>query len=413
MTQELPHGAGAFAKHNPMSAASKPAAGTGNILILAGLAALGTLATSILLPSLPSIAKSLGVPTAAVASAISIFLAAFALGQLVVGPLSDRFGRRGLVLMGLALFVIGSAICGLATDLPTLLSGRVVQGLGACASSVLARAIARDLLNGEALARALAFIMIATAAAPGFSPLLGGLLEQAFGWRSAFLVVAIIAAIVALLYNVALGETHDGVKLPLDPRHIAQSYVGLIRDVRFIAPSLTVGLIMGALFGMFSASPAILIEGLGYSPLALGLFFAGTVFVVFAAGIIAPKLSKRWGLHNAILFGLVFAVIGAVALLSAQFFDRSLVSYAGPVVVFLFGMGIVNPLGTALALSPFGDRAGLASALVGFLQMAGAAVGVSAAAAVATPAILALGIVLVIASLLALIIFYAGRTKLA
>lgn len=403
MTQELPH-EGAFAVDSP-----RIAAGTGNILILAGLAALGTLATSILLPSLPSLAKTFGVPTASVSSAISLFLAAFAVGQLIVGPLSDRFGRRGLVLAGLVLFVIGSAICGFADDLPTLLIGRVVQALGACASSVLARAIARDLLDGEALARALAFIMIATAAAPGFSPLLGGLLEQAFGWRSAFIVVAIIAAVVALLYNTALGETHDGIKLPLDPWHIALSYVGLIKDVRFIAPALTVGLIMGGLFAMFSASPAILIEGLKFSPLALGAFFAGTVFVVFAAGMIAPRLAARWGLRNAILFALVVACGGGLALLGAQFVERSLATYLVPVLIFLFGMGIVNPLGTALALSPFGDRAGLASALVGFLQMAGAAIGVSAAASVASPAILGLGLVLVVATLSALIVFFAGR----
>jgi DHA1 family bicyclomycin/chloramphenicol resistance-like MFS transporter len=382
---------------------------TSNILILAALAALGTLATSILLPSLPSMAKSLGVSTASAASAISIFLAAFATGQLLVGPLSDRYGRRWLVLAGLVLFMIGSAICGLAQDLPTLLAGRVVQGLGACAASVLARAIARDLLSGEELARALAFIMIATAAAPGFSPLLGGLLEHAFGWRSAFVVVAIAAAVVAIMYNTALGETHKSTRVPLDPAHIVLSYVTLARDSRFIVPAAMVGLIMGGLFAMFSASPAILIEGLGYSPLALGFFFAGTVFMVFGAGLLAPRLSAKWGLRGAILFGLTFAAMGGVALFAVQFFDRSLGAYVIPILVFLFGMGVVNPLGTALALSPFGDRAGLASALVGFLQMAGAALGVSAVASIATPAIYALGIVLTIASLLAIAIFYLSR----
>lgn len=389
------------------------AALTSNILILSGLAALGTLATSILLPSLPSMAKSLGVSTASVASAISIFLAVFAAGQLLVGPLSDRFGRRWLVLSGLVVFVIGSAICGLASDLPMLLTGRVIQALGACASSVLSRAIARDLLNGEALARALAFIMIAMAAAPGFSPLLGGLLEHAFGWRSAFVVVAIAAVIVAVLYNAALGETHRGIRVPLDPIHIARSYIELAKDSRFIVPASMVGLIMGGLFAMFSASPAILIEGLGYAPLALGFFFAGTVFMVFGAGIIAPKLSAKWGVHRAILIGLGFAAAGSLALFVVQFFDRSLPAYVIPILVFLLGMGIVNPLGTALSLSPFGDRAGLASALVGFLQMAGAAIGVSAAAAIASPAILALGIVLVIASFAALMIFYLGRMRMA
>src|SRR5664279_2494068 len=154
------------------------------IAVLAALAATGTLATNILLPSLPQMAASLKVSTASVTSAITIFLAVFAVGQLVVGPVSDRYGRRWPVLTGFAIFLAGSLWCGLAQDLPGLLTGRVIQGVGACATSVLSRAIARDLFSGPALARAMALIMIAMAAAPGFSPLLGSALDHYFGWRS-------------------------------------------------------------------------------------------------------------------------------------------------------------------------------------------------------------------------------------
>src|ERR1700676_5351234 len=187
------------------------------IAVLAALAATGTLATNILLPSLPQMAVSLNVSSAAVTSAITVFLTVFALGQLVVGPISDRYGRRWPVLIGFAVFFAGSIWCGLADDLPGLLIGRVIQAAGACATSVLSRAIARDLFSGAALGRAMALIMIAMAAAPGFSPLLGGALDHAFGWRSEFVFVALFAAVGATAYGAVLGETHPPTGLPFNP----------------------------------------------------------------------------------------------------------------------------------------------------------------------------------------------------
>ena len=245
------------------------------IAVLAALAATGTLATNILLPSLPQMAVSLKVSSAAVTSAITVFLAVFALGQLVVGPISDRYGRRWPVLTGFAVFLLGSIWCGLADDLPGLLTGRVIQAAGACATSVLSRAIARDLFSGAALGRAMALIMIAMAAAPGFSPLLGGALDHYFGWRSEFVLVGAFAAIAALGYDAVLGESHHSTRIPLNPLAIAKNYLGLIADRRFLVPAATVSLIMGGLFAMFSAAPRILIEGLGFTPIQLGLFFAG------------------------------------------------------------------------------------------------------------------------------------------
>src|SRR3979411_1388483 len=178
------------------------------IAVLAVLAATGTLATNILLPSLPQMAASLKVSSAAVTSAITVFLGVFALGQLVVGPISDRYGRRWPVLIGFAVFFAGSIWCALSPVRPGWLAGLVIQATGACATSVLSRAIARDLFSGAALGRAMALIMIAMATAPGFSPLLGGALYHAFGWRSEFVFVGIFAAIGAIAYGTVLGETH-------------------------------------------------------------------------------------------------------------------------------------------------------------------------------------------------------------
>ena len=383
---------------------------TAQIAVLATLAAIGTLATNILLPSLPQMAASLHVTTAEVTASITVFLAVFAIGQLAVGPISDRYGRRIPVLSGFVVFIAGSIWCGLATDLPNLLIGRVIQAAGACSTSVLSRAIARDLFSGAALGRAMALIMIAMAAAPGFSPLLGGALDHTLGWRSEFAFVGIFAAIAAVAYAAVLGETHNSTRIPLNPLAIAKTYLGLSADRRFLIPAATVALIMGGLFAMFSAAPRVLIEGLGFTPIQLGLFFAGTVLIVFAAGMLATKLAPRFGLDRSIHGGLLLAAAGSVAILLVSMFNPTFLPFLGGMCVFLLGMGVVNPLGTAQALSPFGEKAGAASALLGFWQMMGAAIGVSLAATISHQAMFALGIVLTVASLLALLL-YTMRKK--
>src|SRR6476469_3888923 len=371
------------------------------IAVLAALAATGTLATNILLPSLPQMAASLKVSTAAVTSAITVFLAVFALGQLVVGPISDRYGRRWPVLAGFAVFFAGSIWCGLAADLPSLLVGRVIQAAGACATSVLSRAIARDLFSGPALARAMALIMIAMAAAPGFSPLLGGALDHYFGWRSEFALVAVFAGLGALAYGTVFGETNHATRTPLDPLAIAKSYLGLIADRRFVVPAATVSLIMGGLFSVFSAAPRILIEAMHFTPIQLGLFFAGTVMIVFASGMLATKLAPRYGLDRSVRGGLLVAATGSTAMLLVSLYSPTFLPFLAAMSVFLRGMGIVNPLGTAQALSPFGEKAGAASALVGFWQMMTAAIGVWLAATISHEALFALGVVLPVFSLVA------------
>jgi DHA1 family bicyclomycin/chloramphenicol resistance-like MFS transporter len=390
-----------------IAAAPRPAVSSTfiQIAVLAALAAMGTLATNILLPSLPQMAASLRVSTAEVTLAITVFLAVFAVGQLIVGPISDRYGRRWPVLAGFAVFFAGSVWCGLANDLTSLLTGRVIQAAGACATSVLSRAIARDLFSGAALARAMALIMIAMAAAPGFSPLLGGALDHMFGWRSEFVLVGLFAVLGGLAYSTVLGETHRSTRIPLDPKAITRTYLGLSTDRRFLVPAATVSLIMGGLFSVFSAAPSVLIEAMGFTPIQLGLFFAGTVMIVFAAGMLATRLAPRFGLDRSIRGGLMAATCGSIAILVVSTTDASFLPFLAALSVFLLGMGIVNPLGTAQALSPFGEMAGAASALLGFWQMMMAAIGVWLTATISHQAMFALGIVLTAASFAAIVLY--------
>ena len=378
----------------------------GLIILLGVLAALSSLATNIILPSFPSIGGALGLTTRDLGITLSSFFVAFALGQLVVGPLSDRIGRRPLVWGGLLTFAIGSVMAASATNLDILVVGRIVQALGICAASVLSRAIARDLFEGHDLARVLSFTTIATAAASGFSPLLGTAIDTMFGWRAIFLGVGATSLIVAIAYRASVGET-----LAVQSRSVAsltavaRNYGSLLIDMRFLAPALTVSMIIGGLFAFFAAAPAILIDGFGQSPLGLSVFFAATVIVVFSGGLLAAWFARRMGHARATLLGAVLAFIGGAMILGSASYGLSLDWYTVSLTVFLFGMGLTNPLGTALALQPFGNQAGLASALLGFLQMACAALATTVTTLLPVSAALSIGLVLTVYSGLAVLVF--------
>lgn len=347
----------------------------GRLILLASLAALGVLATNIMLPAFPAMARDLGVAPRDLAWTLSSFFLVFAVGQLVVGPLADTYGRAPFVIGGLMVFVAGGVVCALAPSLPVLIVGRSIQALGACATSVLARAIARDSYAGPELTRVLALVMVAMAAAPGFSPALGTSMTLMFGWRSIFVLVTALGVLVALHYHLGLGET-----LPSDRRRssrpgtILRTYGELALDPRFIFPAGAVSLVIGCLYGFFGAAPAILMDGMGISATGLSIFFAATVLVVFGSGLLTGRLARRWGAAQVGMAGIVMAVVGGLWLF-LQAAAPTPAPFMAAVTLFLGGMGLVNPIGAAIALEPFGDRAGAASALLGFMQMAAAALG--------------------------------------
>lgn len=382
---------------------------TGKIVaLLAGLSAISSLSTNIILPAFADIGQQLGVSSRELGLTLSSFFITFALAQLVVGPLADRYGRKRLVLGGLSMFVVGTWVAGCAGSFDMLIAGRVIQALGVCAAAVLARAIARDLFEGETLARALSLTMIATAAAPGFSPLLGSLLTTALGWRAIFLMVGIAAVVIAFFYARGLGET-----LPAERRttqsipQVVSAYGRLLAHSRFILPGAAVSLLMSGLFASFAAAPAILINGMGLSSLQTGLYFAATVFVVFAAGMSAPRLARRFGSRTVATVGLSTAVLAGCLLLMGPS-HPGLGWYSLSMVIFLCGMGHANPLGTAITMGPFGKEAGLASALLGFLTMGAAAVTTWLVSVLAYAPVLTLGVIQTSVCLVALIVFFSG-----
>lgn len=376
------------------------------LVLLAALAALSSFATNIILPAFPAIGNAIGVTTLDLGVTLSSFFVAFALGQLVVGPLSDRYGRRPVVLGGLLIFFVGSVLAASASGIGMLVAARIVQAIGVCAASVLSRAIARDLFEGQDLARALSFTTVATAAASGFSPFLGMAINGLLGWRTMFLMVGAAGIVLAMAYRILVNESlRSGDRAPISLARVAAGYAALIADGRFLAPALTVSLIIGGLFAFFAAAPAVLIDGFRIGAFGLSVFFAATVVVVFSGGLLAPWFARRLGHARATSRGAFIAFAGSALVLASVVAGLSLIWFTLALTVFLFGMGLANPLGTALALQPFGDRAGLASALLGFLQMSCAALATTAATSLPMDPAASIAIVLTVGTAIAMLVF--------
>jgi DHA1 family bicyclomycin/chloramphenicol resistance-like MFS transporter len=375
------------------------------VVLLASLSAISVLSTNIILPAFPDIGQELGASTRELGLTLSSFFITFALAQLIVGPLADRYGRKKLVLGGLSIFVIGTVVGGFATTLEMLIAGRVIQALGVCAAAVLSRAIARDLFEGERLARALSLTMIATAAAPGFSPLIGSVLTSTLGWRAIFALVGLVAVAIAVFYMRGLEETHLAERrAPHSIQSVILAYGRLVRDKKFILPAVSMSLLMSGLFASFGAAPAILMSKIGLTSLEAGLYFAATVFVVFAAGMAAPRLARRYGSRIITTLGIGTAMVAGILLIIGPA-NPGLAWYSLSMVIFLWGMGLANPLGTAITMGPFGKEAGLASALLGFLTMGAAAITTWLGSTLDFAPVITLGAIQAIACLVAIILF--------
>tara|TARA_B100000678_G_scaffold113159_4_gene94611 strand:- start:21047 stop:21826 length:780 start_codon:yes stop_codon:yes gene_type:complete len=244
--------------------------------------------------------------------------------------------------------------------------------------------------------------MVAMAAAPGFSPLIGSVIDSQFGWRTSFVLVAAAGSALILSYSLLLNETHaPSARLKMTVAGTAKAYMQLLGDRRFALPALSVNLVIGGLYAFFASAPTIMIRGMGYSSLQLGLFFAATVLVVFSAGILAPRLAQRWGAIPVVIIGSLLALSGGVSQVLLHE-GQDLLQFCLAICLFLAGMGVINPLGTAVTLQPFAEQAGLASSLLGFLQMTVAAIGTGLISAIALPPSLTLGLLLSAASLCSL-----------
>ncbi|WP_259781338.1 multidrug effflux MFS transporter [Aestuariispira ectoiniformans] len=338
--------------------------------LLTACVAFGSLSVSIYVPSMPSIADELHSSLASVQATLSLFLLGFASAQLLYGPVSDRFGRRPVLLTGLTIYVLASIACAFAPSVEILQLGRFLQGLGACCGPVVARAVVRDYYPPKEAAKVFSLIGTAVALAPALGPIIGGQLQVYLGWRSVFFFLAGFGVMMIGLSWMKLPETlREQVMDALKPRRLVQIYVSLLGHGFYMGNVLVSSLLFAGLFCYTTLSPFLFIRELGIRPDVFGSLMIFTVgsyaFGSFTSGRLVGRLEAR----NLVVLGATISLIGAV-LLFAFSNELTLVRVIGPMMFFLLGFGLALPPSSATALQPFPRVAGSASALMGFLQMA-------------------------------------------
>lgn len=366
------------------------------------------LAITIFLPSLPTMAGDLGTSQGAVQMTISVYLGAFALSQLVVGPLSDAFGRRRPLLIGLVLFTLASIACGAAETISQLITARVFQAMGGCTCIVIARAIIRDTTEGAAATRGMAYLGMSLGVTPAVAPLIGGQLEILFGWQANFFATAALGAAVTVATFFILQETlPPAVRRTTRIVALTLTYWRLAHMRVFVGYGLTVGLTGTAFQSFVAGAPIAFIVLMDVPPELLGLYILQVPTFYVAGNFIASRLSYRVGRHKMIWLGCTLTVTGTLATVVLALAGLATpFTLMVPLAIYSFGSGFVVPNGLAGGLNAVEpSNAGSAAALSGFMQMGCGFIGTVAVASMVQTSFLQVGAVMATAVILGALSF--------
>ena len=338
---------------------------------LAAITGVTALSIDMSLPAQPTLARDLGVGPDTAQLTLSLFLAAYALGQLAFGYASDALGRRRVLLAGLALFTVSGVACALSSSIALLLAARMCQGVGAAAAPVMARAMVRDTQPAAGAARTLSTIMAILALAPMLAPLAGGVLLAHLGWHAIFGALALVGVAFSALSGFTLTETLPVERrVPFAPGTIFAGFARFFRAPGTVVPTALVCLSFAGQFAFISASPFVLIDGLGVSPSRFGLYFAATPLALMAGSVLGRRLLLRSAPSRVLRAGALTLCAGGLAVAgSVRFAGMGAVGLVAPMVVYFVGIGLAGPSATAIAMDPVPEIAGLASATIGCLQM--------------------------------------------
>lgn len=366
------------------------------IVLLGALTTLPPLSTDVSLPGLPVIARALSASSAAMQQSLAIFVFAFGAGQLVVGPLSDRYGRRPVLLVGLAVFTLAGLACTFVNAAGPLLVARFVQGFGACAGTLSARAIVQDIAPDRERAASLqAYVSAVTSIAPIVAPLLGAAILVALGWRSLYGVLVVAGLLLIAAVAVRLPETGGRSA----ERGLA-AYARVLRRPRTVPLGLVVAFGFGAYFALITGSPFALVAQMHVASGPYAVAFALNACALLAGAFTTGRVVKRIGAERLFACGMALLLLASAVACALDVLAPSPAAFVAAFMLFAFAIGIANPSAYAAGLAGAGADAGTTSAVLGALQMIGGAVGSAVAAALPLAPSAGIGVTVLAASLL-------------
>jgi DHA1 family bicyclomycin/chloramphenicol resistance-like MFS transporter len=337
-------------------------------LLLVAMTACGTLGMHIIIPALPATARALGMSIGTSQLTITLYLIGLAIGQLLYGPVSDRFGRRPVLLAGLSLFTIASVVTAFAPSASVLIGARIVQSLGGCAGLVLGRAAVRDGATADKAAGQLALLTLVMAMVPAIAPAIGGYLTAYFDWRASYVLLALFGAATLLACALMMPETL------FDPgttrRSMLTAYVRLLRSSRFLGYAIGGACSTTAFYAFMSASPFIFETQLHEPTQRVGLYYLLLMLGVAAGSFGANRVAGRVSIPTALRIANGLGILGAALFALADAGDLlSVATVVGPVSLFMVGAGMASPFALAGSVSVNPQAIGAASGMYGFIQM--------------------------------------------
>ncbi len=349
----------------------QPAPRKSNALIYAALiavSAIGPLALNMFMPSIPGLVKDLNTTSGMAQLTLTLFLIGTAISQLVYGPLSDRFGRRPVLLGGLVIFIFSSIACAYATSIEALIAARLVQSFGGAAGMVLSRAIIRDLHNERAAASVIGYITMAWALAPMVAPIVGGYLDQYYSWRASFWLLTGLGIFALALATILLPETNQTRGTTTGESRMV-AYQRLFTNKRFLGLVATLSFSTAVFFSFLGGAPFLTINYLGLTTLDYGVWYIVISLGYISGNFIAGQLSQKLGTNKMILAGIVISVMGATITFAAGMSGHLTAAwFFYPMAIIAFGNGITLPNAMSATLSADPKAIGAAAGLAGFIQ---------------------------------------------